>query len=268
MKASRNTDHALREALSRLAQRQPTPPEGMTERFMARLAQEQADNTAGKETRRHALPISRRLWLPAAAAAATIIGFILWTNTTKTEKRQPVMAEAQHPTEHITPSLCPQPAATAPISSHDTEKPNSRPTSPPAARHKPAARTLTACTAPAPCSTSEESPIVSEKPEQPSATASNASQPVTETRQLVTETHSPDAATPEKKPSSTARPEIVFTAAEIELDRQAIQADRRYGHLIAGEEIALARISLREHLSALSTVSKKHSTNHVKPIAI
>ncbi|MBP3228839.1 MAG: hypothetical protein J6M53_08690, partial [Bacteroidaceae bacterium] len=105
MKHTTSTDPALREALSCLAQRQPAPPAGMADRFMARLAEQQAgtikpvpsdaaESPAPPTPRRFTL--RRVAWLPAAAtAAAAAIAAILWWPGDATVNTPVIMEETE-----------------------------------------------------------------------------------------------------------------------------------------------------------------------------
>ena len=98
MNTQPKSDNALRKALANMAQRQPSPPEGMADRFMARLAEEQSQEKAEQAisqqhgTPRRTLQLALR-WTSVAAAAVVVTAVIVWSplseDTTSSPQPQP-----------------------------------------------------------------------------------------------------------------------------------------------------------------------------------
>ena len=98
MNTQPKSDNALRKALANMAQRQPSPPEGMADRFMARLAKEQSQEKAERSivqqhvTPRRTLQLALR-WTSVAAAAVVVAAVIVWSplseDTTSSPQPQP-----------------------------------------------------------------------------------------------------------------------------------------------------------------------------------
>ena len=104
MNTQPKSDNALRKALAGIAQRQPSPPEGMADRFMARLAEEQSQEKAEQAisqqhgTPRRTMQLALR-WTSVAAAAAVVVAVMVWSpqsgDTTSSLQPQPAVAGAQ-----------------------------------------------------------------------------------------------------------------------------------------------------------------------------
>lgn len=107
MNTQPKSDNALRKALAGIAQRQPSPPEGMADRFMARLAEEQSQEKAEQAisqqhgTPRRTMQLALR-WTSVAAAAAVVVAVMVWspqsgdtTSSSSSLQPQPAVAGAQ-----------------------------------------------------------------------------------------------------------------------------------------------------------------------------
>ena len=113
------SDVALRKALSNMAQRQPSPPEGMAERFMARLATEQVQEKEQQAIVQHQGAPRRTLRLvlrwTSVAAAVVVAAAIVWrsqTEDTTSSTPQPIQ-KTSTPAMAEAPAL-PETTTTAP----------------------------------------------------------------------------------------------------------------------------------------------------------
>ena len=114
------SDVALRKALSNMAQRQPSPPEGMAERFIARLATEQVQEKEQQAIVQHQGAPRRTLRLvlrwTSVAAAVVVAAAIVWrsqTEDTTSSTLQPIQktstpAMAEAPALPITTTTAPK----------------------------------------------------------------------------------------------------------------------------------------------------------------
>lgn len=281
MKTSHHTDRALRKAIGRLVQQQSAPPEGMTVRFMARLAQEKAAPLSEKSTK-DSLKNSSKIFLntpantsvntpantPAntfarasfsttlvlrylrvsvAVAAVIVVAFLLWTAAQKSMEQEVVVAVAQHPkTNRNLSHTC----LVAEIDSAANDAPEALPVS--GCRKSVSVEKNRTLFVENQCDNIENSLPNTED----SATLVAPVAVVSDTHKFVSESLPPDA--PEQN---------IYTAAEKELDRRALEMGGQYDYLIAGEMLALARISLREQFSAIS-VKNNPSNKPTKPIAL
>ncbi len=247
---------ALRKALATLAQRQPSPPEGMAERFMTRLAAAEAEGLLLQKPRRrrNVLPL---VWLSvaaaASAAAAVIVGLVLlWPQpaadhlaAVSTSGHVPVATTppCEPPTspQHITYASQHLPATIAPTRQAPRRIEHAQ-------RLIPTSQTDT---------TAVELPQTMPEPITPAVVPATATTPTAQpaAQILAADTH-------EEKPRTP------FSDRQRELDRQAYLSQHSHARLIIDERIAADRISAREILQQVSTAAQTLFSEQPKPIAI
>lgn len=213
----------IRSALSRM---QPDLPEGMTERFMARLSQEKpaAGNAVITSARR---TVRLSLWSSAAVAAAAVALFYLLPSTTPTPK-SPAVRDAQATASATVPAA---PAATEPAANTPERHVGTSPR---------AARKAVAAPAESHVQTAKADVLPAEPLQAEAATGAEvqqtAPQPATEPAQY---------AKAGKAPATT-----IFTAQELVLMERAEQmsaqaaiyaAEARQEALVASRETSAAR---------------------------
>ncbi|MBQ7634384.1 MAG: hypothetical protein IJS89_02310 [Bacteroidaceae bacterium] len=260
MKNTPLTAAALRAALARIEQRQPAAPEGMAERFMERMAQEQAVKG------RHVVPArSRRRTLrhffafTAAAAAVVAVAVVLWPsqerkiaiptspNTTLAEAtRQPEAPAALHdsPAAPDTRTIAPTPRIAA--------KPKEQ-----------LAKARSAGSAAAETAADVVIQAAANVPEVVIAVAA-ATPPAAPTVPAV---QTAEAAPPVQALPSQPRA-TTFTAAEVHLDRLAEASRHSHAYLMLSEELAVQRLGAMELLPRCTAVFNRQEQNNLKPISI
>lgn len=255
MKTNPSTDPGLRKALAALVQKQPHAPEGMTERFMARLAQDEALPKQAEGRRapaakpRPGLRVLRMAWLPAAAAAVLAI-VVLWPKEKSVETGKP-MAEA---------------AATVPRKADNPDEPRPAPRT-----TAPQAETAGIRLKP------QRLPASAKRTAKAEATAMPAAERQAETTMTETEVPVAPHIAEAPKPAETAtqallteaapaKPAAHFSARERELDQLASLSVDNHAALIVGERLATDRIRMNECLNALPAAFQ--SLNDEQPKAI
>lgn len=260
MKHLTPTDTELREALERLSQKSPAPPAGMTERFMARLAQERtAVPTREKPRPTLAGRMSRYIGLSAVAAAA-VIAFVLWPAEEAAVPDQPSRAK----TENTAPSLPPPPAVTAPATAGSplmarTEEAEAAPEMP--VRTRPAVNV--------PPRQAQEKPSVSTRSSGATAAETPANEtpkPAVPSLKSVEEKPLPGANAQQNPPVQSSR--AAYTAEERLLDQQARLPQGRHDRLIIGEMLAVRRLSLQEQLYKLPAATHPRTPSKPQTTAI
>ena len=268
MKPHPNSNTALREALARLAQKQPVAPEGMAERFMERLSEERKPNT--NRPKKHIL--WHLSWV-AAAAAAVVIAAMLWQ---KDDARTPMLPEK--PMVKVSKPISKKPSEQA--IAQQTEKTAMQPTLAKAqTKSNISAKKI-------------DAKITEESLRSVYGTQHNEQIPITASTltmedETVIETDSSASIKPVvRKHSDLAKPRSIdriiitytlnpdyvekgkFTEEERELDRRAYEEANPYEYLIVGEYLAAEQIRLNEILSARPVIQKTIKRETEKPISI
>lgn len=252
MKNTPLTATELRTALARIEQQQPAAPEGMAERFMERMAQEQAAKGRPMVPARSRRRTLRHFFaLTAAAAAVVAVAVVLWPSQE---------GEIAVPTSPIASLVEATLQPEAPAALHDSPAaPDTRPAAPaPRIATKPKEQTARGRSEERATVEATADVVTQAVADAPAADATPHALPAVQKAEA--------APLPQAPPSHRRAP--TFTAAEMHLDRQAEASTLSHAYLNLSEELAVQRLAAMELLPRGSAVFNHREQNNPKPICI
>ncbi|MBR1838507.1 MAG: hypothetical protein IJ786_03020 [Bacteroidaceae bacterium] len=264
MNAHPHSDKALREALSRLAARQVSPPEGMTDRFMARMAQQQAERTpADTSVQAEPKPARRVLklrWWGYAAAAVVLLAWVIFPREQVDEEHEPLTATLTVDSQSVsTHAPSPTNALAEPVAQLASDSPS----------HEAPVAPQTASQSSNPVRTvrmqMDDATAMAEVA-QPAAAV--VDEPIAEPVVVEANDVQPIAVAVVEQPAATTSPEeVVFTAHELALSQQADNfMSMRVAYQI-GETMLVQRRCIRQCLNT-PTIYLQTPTINTLPVRL